>query len=133
MRGYSHNGALAVTNQNVVGNPDRHFLAGGRVDGIRAGEDPSFFFVFLAFDVGFFLGFFNVGFYLGASVVSGEGGDERMFGGEHQERRAEDSVWAGREDPYRTEVYLRAFAAADPVLLHRFNFLGPIEGVDVGE
>lgn len=78
--GDSHDGAGAVAHENVIGDPDGDFFAGGGVGGVGAGEDAGFFFVFLAFDFGFFDGRFAVLFDGFAGFVGDEGFDEGMFG-----------------------------------------------------
>ncbi len=48
-----HDGAGAVAGQDIICYPDRDFLLSSGVNSVRAGENTSFFFVFLAFDFGF--------------------------------------------------------------------------------
>ena len=54
MRRHGHDRAGAVAGENVVGNPDRNFLAVDGIDGVSAGEHAGFFFgQFGAFEIGF--------------------------------------------------------------------------------
>src|SRR5688572_31014982 len=58
--------------------------------------------------------------------------DERMLGGEDNERRAEDGVRARCENrdgrgAGERKAYFRTFAAADPVFLRLLRGFGPID------
>ena len=54
VRRNGHDGAGAVAGENVVGDPDRDLLTGGRIEGTSAGEDAGFFLgQFRPFEVGF--------------------------------------------------------------------------------
>ena len=38
-----HDGTCSVAHQHVIGDPDRNLVAGYRIEGVTAGEDPVFF------------------------------------------------------------------------------------------
>ena len=132
-----HDGACAVAHEDIVGDPDGDFVVVDGVDGKSAGEDAAFFLVefgaveiALGGDGGFV--FFDC-FEL---VWSGDGGYERMLGRKDHIGRAEEGVWACREDfdsarrIFDLECDQCSFTAADPVLLEKLDSHGPIEAVE---
>ena len=100
VRRYGHDGAGAVIQQDVVGDPDGHALAAEGVDGEVAGEGA----VLLdgrriAGFAGFLLLFDQRGHFRSQALVGlGELLDQRMLGRELQAGGAEDGVDAGGED-----------------------------------
>ncbi|MNS52788.1 hypothetical protein D3C72_855150 [compost metagenome] len=140
MPGHGHDGARAVGGEHVVRDPDRNFLAVGRVHGHGAGERA-----------GLLLGEIRavqVALERGLLLVSRDGGllglggdlvDERVLGGQNRVGRAEERVRAGGEDREAVlgagdlEGHLGAFRAADPVALHLLDVLGPVEVVEAVE
>ena len=44
MAGHSHDGAGAITNEDVIGDPDGNPLTVDRVESVSAGEDAGLFF-----------------------------------------------------------------------------------------
>jgi hypothetical protein len=130
VRGHGHDRAGAVAHEHEVRDPDRHLLAGDRMDRAEAGVDA------------FLLGGFDVGFR-GAAVAAflDERSDERlalrgllrerMLGGDGEIGHAHERVRARREHGQRFafafdgELDFEAFGAADPVALHRLDGIRP--------
>ena len=81
--GNRHDGAGAVASKNVIGDVDGDFLLSSRIYRIGAGEDSSLFFVFLAFDFGFFQGVLLVFNNCVAGVVGDEIVEAGVFGGDY--------------------------------------------------
>ena len=142
--GHGHDGAGAVADQHVIGDPDGDLLAVDRVDGVGAGEHAGLLLgQFGAFEVGL-LG--DLGFVSLDCRALRRGGDELhqlVLGRQHHVGGAEQRVRPGGEDadacvaarrsaPIRNcKVHLRAFAAADPVPLHFLERIAPVDGVEV--
>ena len=132
-----HDGARAVVGQDVVGGPDGQLLAVERVDRVAAGEDAGLLALGgLAFDLGQRLDLFAVGVQGGGVLLGDQFDGERRVGGDDEERGAVQGVRAGGEDGdvlgglaavgLDHEVDVRALGAADPVLLHGQDALGPV-------
>ena len=135
MRGAGEDGARSVVGQDEVGDPDRDFSAGERMDDLQAGVPADL------------LGLFDVGLAGAALAALGdEGGDlgiglgqllrDRMVGGQTHEAGAEQGVRAGgvnlqpivetgRSRARPSPFHLQALGPADPVFLHQANLLGP--------
>ena len=131
-----HNSAGAVARENVVGDPDGEFFASDGIFGVGASKDAGFFFVFLAFDFGFFKRRFDVIFDSGFGVWGGEGFSEGVFRGKNKESCAFDGVGTGGKNGDFLgfgdgKVDFCAFGAANPVSLGGFDFFRPIERVYV--
>ena len=116
--------AGAVTEQNVIGNPDRNFFLVGGVDRECAGKDTGFFFreicpLEITLARGAFAIFADNRPLLFGHYLINEG----MFRSEHHVCRAVQSVGPRREDANSRvvtvdlEFDLGAFAAPDPVAL----------------
>ena len=136
--GHGHDGARAVMAKHVVGNPDGNLLAGGRVDGIAAGEDAGLFAGQLgALQVRLLLSLAAVGFHLGPVLRRGDLVHQRMLGCQHHVGGAEERVGPGRKhadagiQPHHGELDLGPFRPPDPVALHFLNALGPVEQLQV--
>ncbi|OPZ59574.1 MAG: hypothetical protein BWY87_00937 [Deltaproteobacteria bacterium ADurb.Bin510] len=140
---YGHDRAGAVVVEHEVGRKDRHLEAGDRIEAVLAGKDALLLVaVGSAGDLVVLqsLGHELVdgGFLFGAL---GQLLDQRVFGRDAHEGRAEERVGAGGEDLdflvaiFELEADQRAFAAADPVLLHGQHAFGPavLELLDVVE
>ena len=124
MRGDCLNRAGAVTEQNVIGYPDRNFLVVRRIDRERAGEDAGFFFRELgALEIAFSRGAFAIFADCRPLLFGHDLLDQRMFGREHHVSRAVKCVWPRRKYAdffiviVDLEIDFGAFAPADPVSL----------------
>ena len=152
--GHGHDGAGAVADEDVVGDPDRDGLAGDGVDRVAAGEDAGLGLGQVgAVQVALARGLLAV---LRDGVLllrRGDAVDQRVLRGQHHVRRAEEGVGAGGVDPDDVlggrggegargpgrglaadedgEVDLRALAAADPVALHVADRLRPVDDLQV--
>ena len=98
--GHAHDGSGAVFHENVVGDPDGHFLAVERVDGVASGVDSV---LLDSADVADFFGlalFADELIDFGAQVAMGRGetGDDGMLRRELYGGGAEDGVYARGED-----------------------------------
>ena len=136
----SHDRAGSVAHQDVVGNPDRHRLTVDRVGRIRAGEHAGLLArVVLQLELFLTLGLCPIGRNLfgnaGRAGWIGELINERVLGGQDQERRAEQRVGPCCEDADRAgvggEVDLGAVATPNPIALHGLDRVGPIEEFEV--
>ena len=139
-RRYGHDGAGAVSSQDVVGNPHRDFLSGERMHGVTAGKAPADFVVACA--LAFALRFLGGGGLVGSDgfllLRRGEHLHQFMFRRQDHEAHSVDGVRSGREhldgvlgQAFGAKVHRRAFAAADPIALGFFDAVGPIESVQV--
>ena len=84
MSGHRHDGAVAVTHQHIVGDPERQLGSIGRIDRVTAGEHARL----AAGAVGPFAlalagARFDIGHHRGAPVVRGDLRHQRMLGSEH--------------------------------------------------
>ena len=135
---HGHDRPGAVAHQHVVGDPDRDVLAGDRVGGVRAGEHAGLLrsssWRSVVLERRRLLAVLH---HLGGLLRGGQLGHQRMLGGEHHERGAEQRVGAGGEHGDRpgrgVEVDARAGRPADPVALHRLQRVRPVEPVEVLE
>ncbi len=131
VRRAAENGAGAVFHQHEIGDIDRHLPRRiERVDGLERGAVAA---LLGRLDDGF-AGAEPVAFgdELGEPrVVRGEALCQRMVRRQRQERGAVERVGAGREHldrrvlPGNPEQHAGALGAADPVLLHQPDALGP--------
>jgi hypothetical protein len=139
--GHGHDRASAVTHQHVVGDPHRHSGAVGRVDCVGAGKHPAFVLGQVgALEVALAGGLLLVGVNRVALDGSGQGVDQRMFGGDHHVGDAKNRVGAGGEHlevaelgRLELEQQFGSFAATDPGLLHALGRVGPVHVFEVGE
>ena len=132
----AHHCAGAVGNQRIVGGEDGHALAVQPVDGVGAGEDAGLFLVGRkALDFRSLPGLTHIFLDSLPAVVGGQLGQQRMFRGQHEESYAKDGVDAGGEGAdFRfvqpaggnVKADFHALAAANPVVLHGQNFVGPV-------
>ena len=97
MTGDSHDRAGPVFHQHIVGDPDGNHPAGRRVDRVRAGKDTGLFLVRLAGDHILLRGRGAVRGNLIALLRGRDRLNERILGGKHEVRRAEDRIGARRE------------------------------------
>ena len=150
---HGHDRPGAVAHQHVVGDADRDRLIGDRVGRVGAGEHAGLLRVSTwrstSVERPRCAAVLRDGVERRRRSARPAGGvpsghaarrqlvDQRMLGRKHHERRAEQRVGARREDADRLaarrhgEVDQRAFAAADPVALHRLDRVGPVEQVEV--
>ena len=147
MRGHGHHRAVAVAPQHIVRHPHFQPLAVERVDDEAAGGHA------------FFLHGRHIGFRHAAGLAFGNerlqcrllfgcGGGQRMLGGHGHIRRAHQRVGAGGVHLHKLAVAFRQpFAAvggylkthghaarfANPVALHGFHLLRPVQTVQIGQ
>ena len=141
--GNAHDGASAVGRENIVGNPDRGFLVVDWIDRISAGENAGLCFREVgALEVGFLGCGIAVGFDGGFLGVGDDRFHERVFRRENEEGCAKEGIWARGEDAdlavdgrFRgeSEIDFGTEGTADPVALHGFDALRPVEFVEVVE
>ncbi len=155
--GHGHDRPRAVTCQHIVGNEDRHRVAGGGVGRIGAQEDSGLLPALLTLQVGLGLDRAAVGRdgagRRGSAIgpprvdpIRPGGGDQAVdqvvLGRQHQIGGAEQGVWPGGEhlDVHgravgrdRREQRLCTGGPADPVALHGLDLLRPVQHVQVVE
>ena len=151
MRGHGHDRPRAVAGEHIVGNKDRHLLAIDRVGGVGSQEHAGFVLILLPFDVRLCGNGRPVGGHRrrGSRLAAGpagigtlrvgsigrEGVDKLMLGGQHQVGCAKQGVGAGGEHRDRMaaggEIHLGAAGPADPVPLHVFDLIGPIQDLKI--
>ena len=141
--GDAHDGAGAVPEESVIGDPDGDVLAGEVVLAVGAGEYAGLLALRgEALNLGLAAGLIHVGVHLGAAIGGGDEGDERVLRRQHHEGDAEDGVRAGGEDTQlllvdagnvEAEGDLHALGAADPVALHGGYALRPFDAGEVEE
>ena len=80
MGGHGHDGAGAVASQNIIGNPDRYFIAGEPVNDVSAGKNAVFFlFGGKPFDISKAAGPGDIGFDFCFFIGGGNFSHQRMF------------------------------------------------------
>ena len=134
VRRHGHDRAGAVLHEDVVGDPDRDLLVRHGVEHTAAGVDARLgAIVAHAISDRLRTATAHVVRHLGfGSGTTHEVGDHRVFGRQHEERRAEQRVGTRREDRDRLvtahhgELHLGTVRATDPVALHREDALGPL-------
>ncbi len=139
VRGNAHDGACSIVGKNVIGHPDGHTLV---VVGIHC-EVPGGYAVF--FDCAQVSGFPGplllldhlLDLSLQLRVGGSELGHQRMLRGKLHAGRAEDRVYARSKNAnprfpcsllllfLKEEIYFGAFAAPNPVALHRAHLFRP--------
>ena len=131
--GNGHDRSGAVAHENVVGDPNRDFLAVDGIDGQSACENTTFVFGEIrAIEVAFARDSGAVFFDSLFALWRRDAGNKRMLGSEDHVGRAKKSIRARGENgdcflaSLDGEPDLGAFAAADPVFLEELNALGPI-------
>ena len=138
MGGNCHNGTRAVSGQHIIRNPDRNALAAQRIDSVCSREyagDALGAGKTLA--LGALLYFLQVCGNLFLAVVCCELSHQLAFRSKDHEGYAEDSVHAGGEYGYGQsaavafglEHHLGTVGTADPVTLHFFQGVAPVQGV----
>ena len=85
---HRHDGASAVTGQDVIGDPHGNQRAGNRVHDVPAGEDPGDGFVALAVALGFEPCGGDVGFHFVALCLCRELSHQAVLWREDHERHA---------------------------------------------
>ena len=96
--GNSHNRTGAVASQDIIRYPNGDFRARKGVERIRPRENTRFFFVFLAFHLGFFTRLCYIRLDFTSLVWGSQGFHQLMFWGEHHESSTVQGVRPGRED-----------------------------------
>ena len=131
---YRHDRAGAIARQYVVGHPDGNLFPVGWIDGESAGENTRLLLLQLrALQLALARGFGPVGIRLLALALDRDGFHQRVLGGQDHVGGAKQRIGSGGEHTNRlaarreSEVHIRTFAAADPVTLHLFSALGPIQ------
>ncbi len=141
MGGHRHDGAGAVAQEHVIGNPDGHLGSVQSIYTIRPRKDAVLFLLrgqplYFALaarlrNVVLHLGFIFRGSYLF---------HQRVFRCQYHESNAVRGIRAGGKHPYllffnaglvQSERYLRALASAYPVTLHYLDTLGPVYVVEL--
>ena len=136
-----HNRSGAVAHEHIVGDPDGHALAVHGIDRVSTAEHARFVLGQIGpLEIALASGFFPVASEVGLLFRRSECVRERVLWGQHHVGAAEQRVWAGRENLQRAERRVlqleqdfRAFAPADPRLLHPFGGVGPVDIFEVGE
>ena len=150
--GHRHDGAGSISEENVVGDEDRDPLTTGRIGCIATQEYARLRPVLLAFQIG--LGGDRTPVarnrlrrghrpggparvHLVGPVRSHKPVNEFVLGGEHQVGRPEQGVRPRRENfdvhLARGEQCRGTGGASDPVALHGFDLVGPVQAVKVLE
>ena len=137
--GHRHDRARAVLHQDVVGDPDRHGIAGGWIARVGAGEDAGLGLVAdLAGDQVHRRHPAPIGVHVGALLRGGQVGHQGVLRRQHEVGRAEDRVRTRREHRDsltggRLEDQLGAVGASDPVGLNRPGRVRPVGCLQVIE
>ena len=137
MRRHGHDGARAVGDENVVGDPDGDLLAVDGIDGVGAGEDAGLVLGQVGpVEVRLQGRFLAVGLDCGLLLGSGDLLDQRMLGSEDHIRAAEESVGARGVDSdlfagFSCEIDVGALGLADPVSLHHLDRFRPVDQIEV--
>ncbi len=138
VRRHGHHRAGAVRRDDVVGDPDGDDFSGERISHVGPQRNARLGLRFGAIEIALSPRGVDVGIYRGGLWVRHEFQDERMLGRENDVRNPGQRVGAGREDtnslgrlrPHDVEIDLRAFTAADPMVLLAFR-VRPIEVCEV--
>ncbi len=137
MSGNGHDRAGSVAHHYVIGDPYRNLFIIYRIDGICACKDAGFLFfgrlpLYRALTLSQFFILLNSLLLTGRSELF----DQRMLGSQHHKTRTPKSVGTGGIDNdlvtfLGLEADFSAFAAAYPVLLHKLDGFGPVDGLEV--
>eukprot|EP00982_Pelagococcus_subviridis_P002036 15753-Pelagococcus_subviridis.AAC.1 len=143
VRGHRHDGARAVRPQHVVRDPHRDVRARQRVLRVRPGEHAGFLFRELgALQVALPRRRVYVRVHRGFLLSRRQRADEGVLRRDDEVRRPEQRVRARRvhlklvfvaRDARDLERELRALASTDPVPLHLFDALRPVQVVEVAD
>ena len=138
VRRHSHDGASAVTGQHVVGRPDRHRAAVGRIHRVGTGKHPGFVLgqvgpLEVAFPRRLCLIRLDFRFLFRRNDCV----QQIALWRKHHVRRAEQRVWTrGKNRDLRIGILdlendLRALGSADPVALHFLERIAPLDAVEI--
>ncbi len=134
VRRHGHDGARAVTGQYVIRNPDGNRRPRKRMNRVGSREYAADAVdIGLAFAFGSVLDFVQIGLYGRFLRRACQRGDPFVFGTEHHEADAKERVGPRREDVELVRTVLerererRAVALADPVALHLFERVAPLQ------
>ncbi len=137
---HRHNGAAAVADEHVVGNPDGDQLLVDRVDGVCPDKLAAFLFVQLAaVQLGLGGGGLLVGLHGGFALRAAELFDQGVFRSQHHIGGSEQGVRPGGIDldallaALHREKHFGAAGFAYPVFLHFLGALGPVQLVNAGQ
>ena len=139
MRGNGHNGAGAVGHHDIIGDPDRHTGAVYRVDGVCPNRYTRLFlFSTQPLDLALPGGLKHISLHLGLTVRLGQFVHQRMLGSQYHKGRTPQRVGTrGKDDDvialFGLEHDIGAFAPPDPVCLHGFHTLRPVDLAKVEE
>ena len=133
---HGHDCAGSVAHQDVVGNPHRYLAASYGVGCKCSGEHASFLArVVLSVDVLQCSGCFAVSLHRVALIFGSQRVNQRMLWREHHEGCAEQCVGAGSEHfdwpSSRCKLHSRTGRPANPIALHQFQRVGPVQAVKV--
>ena len=154
---HGHDGPGSVTDQHIIGDPDRHRLIVHRVDRKRTGENAGLLLVFLTLAIAARRRATTVSLDCFALCVRRQLLDERVLGRDDHVGRAEQRIGASGIDPqhvlprlariaaggagrapsvvavFRTdvEIHFAARAASDPFTLHVLDAVGPVQFVQI--
>jgi hypothetical protein len=135
-----HDGAGSVRSEHVIGDPDGNRFAVHGIDACASREHARFFlFGRGAVDFGFLPRPFRIGFHIMLFFRRGEQGNHGVFGRQNHVGDAPQRIRPRREHldgfiPARDrKPYPCARAFADPVPLHDFGLLGPVDTVEAFE
>ena len=140
VRRHRHHRTFAIAAKHIIAHPDRNFFARRWIYRIISSENAGFFFVFLAFDFGFFERILLIAFDFSSNISAGEFRNKRVFWCQSQECHAKNRIWSRGEnfDFFALsftigdfEFDFSAFGFSDPISLHCFDFFGPIKLVDI--
>ena len=94
-----HDGACAVSGEDVVGDPDGDLLTVHGIDRMGAGEDSGLLLGEIgALQIALRVDCLHVGLHSCALRLGGDLSDKRMLGGEHEVGCAKEGIGARRED-----------------------------------
>ena len=135
VRWHCHNCTCTVATQHIVRHPDWQLLAIDWVDDIAASKDAGFIFVFLAFNVRLLLRRLNICFNLGSRVSIDQLRNQRMLWCQSHVASTKQGIRAcgkyGNDSvlPADRKINLRANRPANPIFLHGFDHVRPVQVV----
>ena len=157
MSRYRHNCTRSVTDEHIIGDPNRHALTVHRIDGVGSGEHAGFLFRQLSsFEIAFPGSFLAIGRDGVGMLRSGKLFHKGMFGGNHHVGCSEQRIGARGIDPQNIfigiarptiggtlfaplakacfitneEIDLGTRATANPISLQGLNAFRPIKVVE---
>ncbi len=135
--GNAHDGTRTVIRQHVIGKPDGKLGPVHRIDCIAACENTCLLFILDPVHIGTHGRPQNIGFHILPGLVGGQSFGQGMLRRKDHKGRAVKGIGTGGVDgnllvsALHREIHLRTVGFSDPVGLHLFHFLRPVQLIQI--